>query len=222
MDKPDRKQRLYLWLAGLFVSALLTADLIGGKLFEVRGNLLSAGMIAFPLTFVITDVLNEFYGPEATRRVTYLGLACAVFAFVIINVAIALPTSAESPLSADVFQNVFGFSARLYVASLTAYFIGQILDITVFTLLRRLTKHRMLWLRSTGSTLVSQALDTVVVTSVLLWGRKPLGLILVLIRNQYLMKVVIAIAMTPIIYGVHALLTRLLRVREPSEETYRG
>lgn len=211
----ERKQHLYLWLAGLFVAALITADLIGAKMFRLGDSFdLSVGMLAFPLTFVLTDVLNEFYGPAATRRVTYLGLGTAVFAFAIIYVAKSLPTSPESPLPGDMFANVFGWSARLYVGSLTAYLIGQLLDITIFTALRRVTRHRYLWLRATGSTLVSQMVDTVVVTSVLLGGTKAAGYVAGVIVNSYLVKVGVAVALTPLIYAVHAFLLRVLRIPE--------
>lgn len=210
----DRKQQLYLWLAGLFVAALLTADLIGGKFFRVGGIDLSVGMLAFPLTFVLTDVLNEFYGPQGARRVTYLGLGAAVFAFAIIKVALVLPTSPESPLDGELFRSVFGWSGRLYVASLTAYTVGQLVDITVFTGLRRMTRHRLLWLRATGSTLVSQLIDTLVVNFVLLWGAKSTPFILQVVVNSYLTKVAIAVGLTPVIYAAHALVLRGLKVSE--------
>jgi queuosine precursor transporter len=206
----DRRPQLYLWLAGLFVAALLIADLIGSKLFRIGSVDLSAGMLAFPLTFVITDVLNEFYGPRGARRVTFLGLGAALFAFAIIQLAIALPTSPESMLPAETFATVFGWSRRLYIASLSAYLFGQLLDISLFALLRRWTRHRLLWLRATGSTLGSQLVDTTVVTTGLLIGVKPAGYIAEMVRNQYIMKVVIAIALTPVIYLAHGLMVRLL------------
>ena len=205
----SRREHLYLWLAGLFVAALLTADLIGAKFFRWGTVDLSVGMLAFPLTFVITDVLNEFFGPRGARRVTYLGLGAALFAFAIIQVAIALPVSPESPLPGPTFAAAFGWSGRLYVASLTAYLVGQLLDISLFALLRRLSP-RLLWLRATGSTLGSQLLDTVVVNVVLLAGAKPPGFIAIVIRDSYIMKVVIAIALTPAIYAAHALILRLV------------
>jgi queuosine precursor transporter len=209
-----RKDRLFLWIGGLFVAALLVADLIGGKFFRVAGHDLSAGMLAFPLTFVLTDVLNEFYGPTGARRITFLGLGAAVFAFAIIQLAMALPPSPESPLAHEVFRDVFGWSTRLYVASLTAYVVGQLLDIAVFGALRRVTRHRFIWLRATGSTLVSQLVDTVVVTSVLLWGAKPAGFIAGVIRDSYVVKIVIAIGLTPVIYAAHAIVGKLLHVDE--------
>jgi len=210
----DRKQQLYLWLGGLFVAALITADLIGGKVFRIGTVDLSVGMLAFPLTFVLTDVLNEFYGAQAARRITFLGLGSAVFAFVIINVAIALPTSPESPMTGEAFQAAFGWSRRLYVASLTAYTIGQLIDITVFGALRRMTQHRFLWLRATGSTLVGQALDTLVVNFVLWSGAKSTAFIVQISLNSYVTKVLIAIGLTPVIYALHGFLLRVLKEGE--------
>ena len=213
----DRRQLLYLWLAGLFVAALVVADLIGGKLFRFWGIDLSCGMLAFPITFVLTDVLNEFYGSAATRRVTYVGLGAAAMAFLIINVALRAPVSPESPLSAEAFGQVFGLSSRLYVASLSAYIASQLLDIAVFTSLRRLTGERFLWLRATGSTLVSQAIDTIIVSVVFYVGLKPWLFIAKMTAASYVMKFVIALALTPLIYAVHALVLRVVRVSEPPE-----
>jgi uncharacterized integral membrane protein (TIGR00697 family) len=214
----NRRQLLYLWLAGLFVAALIVADLIGGKLFRVGGEDgfdLSCGMLAFPITFVLTDVLNEFYGSAATRRVTFLGLGAAAMAFLILNVALRVPTSPESPLSAEDFGKVFGLSARLYIASLTAYIAGQLLDIAVFAALRRATGERFLWLRATGSTLVSQAVDTAVVSVIFYVGIKSWPFIIKMALASYAMKFVIAVALTPLIYAAHAVVLRVIKVSEP-------
>jgi len=210
----DRKQRLFVYLTGIFVAALLVSDLIGGKFFRVAGLDFSVGMIPFPLTFLLTDIVNEFYGTEGARRLTYVGLVTAVFVFVVINLAIFLPTSPESPLAGDVFQSVIGSSVRLYIASLTAYLVGQLLDISIFFFVRRVTGERFLWLRSTGSTVVSQAIDSLTVGFVFLWGTKPLGFILRTSRNGYLVKLALAIGLTPVIYLGHGILHRYLHVRE--------
>ncbi len=204
----DRKQRLYVWLTALFVAALLAGDLIGGKFFRVGGLDFSVGMIPFPLTFVLTDILNEFYGTRGARRVTYVGLGMAVFVFTVINVALALPASPKSPLDAQAFAAVFGWSSRLYVASLSAYVVGQILDIWAFQALRGATGGRFLWLRATGSTLISQLVDTMVVNLVLLWGTQPLPAIMGVARNGYVAKIVIAVGLTPLIYVSHGLVKR--------------
>jgi uncharacterized integral membrane protein (TIGR00697 family) len=210
----DRKQRLFVYLTGIFVAALLVSDLIGGKFFRVAGLDFSVGMIPFPLTFLLTDIVNEFYGTEGARRLTYVGLATAIFVFAVINIAIFLPTSPESPMAGDLFKNVFGWSTRLYVASLVAYLIGQLLDISIFFLVRRVTGERFLWLRSTGSTVVSQAIDSLVVNFVFLSGSKSMVYILRTARNNYLVKLALAIGLTPVIYLGHGLLHRHFHVRE--------
>ena len=210
----DRKQRFFVYLTAIFVAALIVSDLIGGKYFRVAGLDFSVGMIPFPLTFLLTDIVNEFYGTEGARRITYVGLGVAVFVFIVINVAIQLPTSPESPMPGEQFKNVFGWSTRLYVASLTAYLIGQLLDISIFFLLRRLTGHRFLWLRSTGSTIVSQAVDSLVVSFVFLSGSKSLDYILRTARNGYLVKLVLAVGLTPVIYLGHGVLRRHFHVTE--------
>src|SRR4051795_10465902 len=112
----DRKQRFYVYLTAIFVAALLVSDLIGGKYFRIAGLDFSVGMIPFPLTFLLTDIVNEFYGTEGARRITFVGLGVAVFVFAIINLAIVLPTSPESPMHGDQFKAVFGWSSRLYIA----------------------------------------------------------------------------------------------------------
>ena len=150
------------------------------------------------------------------RRVTYLGLGTAIFAFVIINVALALPPSPKG-LPDEIFRNVFGWSRRLYVASLVAYLIGQLCDIAIFALFRRITRHRFLWLRATGSTVVSQAIDTIVVNFVLLSGREPVGAISRIVVHSYLIKIVVAVALTPLIYAAHGLMLRVLHVSEPAD-----
>jgi hypothetical protein len=121
-----------------------------------------------------------------------------------------------------VFRDVFGWSTRLYVASLTAYVVGQLIDIAVFAALRRVTRQRFIWVRATGSTFVSQLVDTTIVTTVLLWGTKPGGYIAAVVRDTYVVKLVIAVALTPVIYAAHALVARLLRAdgtREPDTRT---
>jgi uncharacterized integral membrane protein (TIGR00697 family) len=201
----------------VFVSALIAGDLIGGKFFRVYGLDLSVGMIPFPLTFVLTDIVNEFYGKEGARRITFVGLGAAIFVFTCINLALALPVSPESPMSQELFVQAFGWSARLYVASLAAYVVGQLLDISIFQLFLRVTGHKWLWLRATGSTAASQAVDSLVVNFVLLSGAKPLGFILTAARNGYVVKLVVAVCMTPLIYAGRRAFLRYLELGGPKD-----
>lgn len=205
-----RSQRVYVFLTAVFVAALVAGDFIGGKFFSFAGRSFSAGIIPFPLTFVLTDVVNEFYGKAGARRLTYAGLLAAVFTWVTITVALWLPTTADSPISDPVFRSAFGTSSRLYLASLTAYLIGQFLDISVFQMVRRLTGERLLWLRSTGSTVFSQAIDSLSVSFVFLIGARPLGFIVSNAANNYMGKLAMAVLLTPLIYVGHSVIRRYL------------
>jgi uncharacterized integral membrane protein (TIGR00697 family) len=210
----DRKQRTFVFLTALFVAALVTGDFVGGKFFTLFGRSFSAGIIPFPLTFVLTDVVNEFYGKHGARRLTYAGLGAAIFVWIVINIALALPTSAQSPIPDAVFRGAFGTSSRLYVASLTAYLIGQLLDISIFQILRRLTGHRLLWLRATGSTVLSQAIDSMAVSFVFLVGTRPMSFIVSNAANNYVGKLVMAVLLTPLIYLGHAVFRRIFQLPE--------
>jgi uncharacterized integral membrane protein (TIGR00697 family) len=213
----DRKHHLYLWLTGFFITALLVGDIIGGRFFRVAGLDLSAGMLFFPLTFVLTDVVNEFYGPVGAKRITFVGLGMAGFTFLMINLVLGLPPS-QIGTPPDAVATVLGPSMRLYIASLTAYVVGQLSDITIFGILRRRTGHRMIWLRATGSTLISQAIDTIVINFIFLSGKESVHSILLIVRNSYLVKIAFAVGLTPIIYAAHGLFSRLLRINEKPDE----
>lgn len=210
----DRKQRFFVWLTAFFVAALVTGDFVGGKFFVLFGHTFSAGIIPFPLTFVLTDVVNEFYGTHGARRLTFVGLGAAMFVWAIITLSLKLPTSPESPIPDAVFRGAFGTSARLYVASLTAYLIGQLLDISIFYLLRRLTGHRLLWLRATGSTVLSQVIDSLSVSLVFLAGTKPMAFIFTNAAHNYVGKLIMAVLLTPMIYLGHGVFRRYFHIPE--------
>jgi uncharacterized integral membrane protein (TIGR00697 family) len=210
----DRKQRFFVWLTAIFVAALITGDFIGGKFFVLGGHAFSSGIIPFPLTFVITDLVNEFYGTHGARRVTFVGLGAAVFVWAVITLALHLPTSADSPIPDAVFTSAFGTSSRLYIASLTAYTIGQMLDISVFHLLRKVTGHRFIWLRATGSTVLSQIIDSLTVSFVFLVGARPMSFIVENAANNYVGKLAMAVLLTPLIYLGHAVFRRYFHVAE--------
>lgn len=228
-------QTLYVWLTAFFVASLLIADIVGIKLFRIPLGFSfripgldqpidaiqhSCGMLTFPVTFVLTDLLNEYYGKRAARRVTYIGLVMAVYVFVVINIAQWMPHWAESfNIGAEHFTAVFGSAKIMYVASVTAYLVGQLSDIWVFHVLKRLTRGRMLWLRATGSTLISQTLDSFVVTYLAFsLGRRLFPIpgsppadgwqVVQFAMTGYLLKFVIAIGITPLIYAGRGLIHR--------------
>lgn len=219
----DRKTQLFVVLAGLFITCLLVGDITGGKLFDVplfgwRTVTLSVGMLPFPVTFLLTDLLNEFYGKKAARFVTWTGFGMALLAFALIEVAIAVPwapfTRAAdwAGVNAGAFDNVFAGSKRILFASMIAYLVAQFTDIGVFNVLKRLTQNRLLWLRATGSTVVSQLIDTVLVQVIAWYGLLTAGQIADIALGSYIMKLLVAVALTPVVYAGHALLQRQLRI----------
>jgi len=214
----DARQKLYLYLTGIFLTALLIGDTIGSKLFEVDiptpfGALpatLSVGAMWFPITFLLTDVINEFYGARGARFVTFLGFWMALAAFGVIYVARVIPAASFSPIPHDTFNTVFGGANRIFAASIVAYLVGQLIDIAIFQTLKRRTGERFIWLRSTGSTLFSQLVDTVLVTWIAFAGQLTETQLRRAALTSYTVKVLVAVALTPVIYALHAVIARVV------------
>ncbi|RKG97473.1 VUT family protein [Corallococcus sp. CA053C] len=218
----DRRIQLFVVLAAVFVTSLVAGDIIGVKLFEVHLGpvlaVMSAGMLLFPVTFLLTDILNEFYGKRVARFVTWVGFFMAIFTFVFITVAVRVPwapmteAAGYSGTVAGSFNNVFAGSQRILMASIVAYLVGQFADIAVFNLIKRATQNRMLWLRATGSTVVSQLIDTVVVQYLAWTGVLPQKVIIQIILTSYAVKLLVAVGLTPLIYLGHTFVERKLGI----------
>lgn len=207
-------QKLFVVLAAIFVTCLVLGDVIGGKAFATSVGPVSVGMILFPVTFLLTDVINDFYGKRGARFVTAVGAAMAALAYFALVLTTALPTDSESYFQDDEYRKIFGGSSKLFIASIIAYVIGQLLDIHIFLFWKRVTRGRHLWLRATGSTLVSQLIDTAVINAIF-WGGvadKDWGWIGAKIGREYLIKIVVAIALTPIVYAIHGFIMSWLRI----------
>lgn len=216
------QQRVYLWLTGFSVASLLVADIVGIKLFRIplpfpilgfTAIEHTCGMITFPVTFLLTDLVNEYYGKRAARRLAYLGVAMAMYVFVIINLAQAMPyLDASFNVRKEEFDAIFGSAKIMYIASVSAYLVGSLCDIAVFGFIKRLTGQRLVWLRATGSTVISQLIDSFVVSYLAFsLGRQlfpsaanppaPLAAIPGIAVTGYALKFAIAIAITPVIYA---------------------
>lgn len=216
--KLDARLTLFMTLVAVFLTTLLLGNLIGGKVTYLpigdHQFPFSVGLIPFPLTFVLTDILNEFYGRTVVRRVTFLGLAMTALAFVMIHLAgaAAWVPEAHEPgwpgLPPEAFAAVFTSATRIQIASMCAYLVAQLLDITVFFVIKRATGNRWLWLRATGSTAISQLVDTILVAALAFGGTLPNDTLIEIIVTSYVVKLVVAIAMTPAIYALHGLIER--------------
>lgn len=216
----DRPQKLLLVSSAVFLTALVVAEATGSKFFtlfklpftvtilgvQFTEVIMTAGVIAFPVTFIFTDLLNDLYGKRVIRFITLVGMAMILFEYAILQVAMRVPTSTISPVSAQAFNQVFGAAGRIIIGSLTAYLLGQLADIALFHWLRDLTHGRYLWLRATGSTFGSQFIDTFVVLTVAFSGQLRFQEIIAVTLFNYGYKFVIAILITPLIYAAHHLM----------------
>ncbi|UOQ65061.1 queuosine precursor transporter [Hymenobacter volaticus] len=224
-----KKQQLYLVLSGIFIVNALLAEIIGVKIFSVEalmglpGNL-TAGVLIWPVVFVTTDIINEYFGRAGVLRVSYLTVALILFAFIVIYVTTKLPPAAfwldvnktdpqGRPFNIDfAYQSIFRQGLGIITGSITAFGIGQVLDATVFQAIRRATKGRYVWLRATGSTLISQLVDSFVVLYVAfyLFGNWTLDQVLNVANTNYWYKFAAAILLTPVLYLAHFLIDRYL------------
>ena len=220
----SRPQKLFVVCTAIFLTALVVAEATAGKLFTVIKlpfaiNILgqsfdevvmTAGVIAFPITFIITDLLNEYFGKPGIKFVTYIGMMMIMFEFGLIKVAMSVPTASISPVPAEAFNTVFGASGRIIVGSLVAYLVGQLADISLFHWLRKLTDGKHLWLRATGSTFGSQFLDTFIVLFIAFYGPMTIQTIVAVTLFNYAYKFIVAILITPLIYVAHWVIDRYL------------
>jgi hypothetical protein len=218
------QQKLFIYLCVIFVACLLLGDIIGGKIIRTPFGPISVGIIPFPVTFVLTDIVNDFYGRRGARFLTMLGFYMAVLAWGLLQLTTLLPVDPASYFTQTEFAKVFGGSTNLFVASMVAYLVGQFLDIHIFRMFKAMTASRHLWLRSTGSTVFSQAVDTVTIN--LMFGRITAGwsydFIGSKIGREYVIKFIVALALTPAIYAVHEWIVHGLGVApEPHERVAR-
>jgi uncharacterized integral membrane protein (TIGR00697 family) len=216
-----RRQTLFLVLAGVFIGNALLAELIGGKLFEVptpwHTFTLSCGIVLWPVVFVFTDIINEYFGREGVRKMSFLAAAIIAYSFVALTVAGLVPAASYSPVQDAAFESVFFQSRWIIVGSIAAFLLAQLVDVTVFWIIRRGTGHRLLWLRATGSTVVSQLIDTFVVGFIGLHLPYRFGLQGVDFETYvnsatsgYLFKFAIALSTTPALYVVHRIVDAYL------------
>lgn len=215
MPRPSPRQRLYLVLVSTFVTCLLVADIVAGKYFQVGSLEMSVGTVTFPFAFLLTDVVNEYYGRDGARTMTAIGMAMLVVAFALITMSRLLPVSPGSYVGQEAFDQVFGMSLRLFAASLTAYLVSQLVDIHTFHVFKAVTRSKHLWLRAIGSTALSQIVDTVAVNFGALVGNRQLGEIASITAASYAYKLVVAVLLTPLCYVAHEVITRRMGI-EPA------
>jgi len=194
-------------LATLFTTCLIVANIIAVKLISVFGWVVPAGVIAYPLTFLLTDVIAELYGRKIASRVVWAGFAANLLMVVLIFGGKLLPAA---PIWAGqpAYESILGMVPRIVLASMIAYLISQHHDIFAFHFWRQKTKGRFLWLRNNASTMVSQALDTGLFITIAFWGTVPTEVVTEMLLTQYVIKLIIAAGDTPFCYLLVALLKK--------------
>jgi hypothetical protein len=214
-QKPDRKESLLLILSGFFIASLVLTNLIAGRFFTLNIPFLgidwalSSGIIAYPVTFLITDIISEIYGEHRAKTLVYTGFFVSVFTVIIILISINLPIWGKSPVDGDSYNRVFGLAPGIVFGSMIAYLSAQYVDVQLFEFWRKLTNGKHLWLRNNGSTIISQLIDTtmVVVIALIIYPKVSgtsqaisFSAALQIIIGQYLFKACIALIDTPFIY----------------------
>ncbi len=207
-----KRDLVFLLLTGVFISNAILAEIIGGKLINVGPYLMTVGVILWPVVFLTTDIVNEYFGKSGVKRLTWLTVGLIVYSFVALYLAMMTKASDVSPVTDEQFSAVFGQSLWIIVGSVVAFLLSQFVDVSVFWFFRHKTGAGLLWLRSTGSTIISQLIDTFVVLGIAFYlpGKLSLEDYIKLSLINYSCKVIIAVGLTPIIYGIHNLIDGFL------------
>ncbi len=191
----------FVVLACLFVTSLLISNIIAGKLIQVWGLVLPAAVIIFPLTYIFGDILTEVYGFKRSRFVIWVGFAANILMAAVFLLTIALPYP-DYWTGQTAYAAVLGFTPRLILASLVAYFAGEFVNATLLSKMKVLTQGKWLWTRTIGSTLVGEGLDTILFISIGFVGILTPANLGMMILAQYLFKVGFEVVATPLTYAV--------------------
>ncbi len=227
----DKPTKVFVVFAAFFVANALIAECIGTKIFSLeklfgqepfsfslfgeKGLALSltCGVLLWPLEFIMTDIINEYYGPRAVRRISYIAVSLILYAFLMFYMAMSVPpadfwygTGAQDgvPDMSKAFNSIFGQGMWIIVGSLTAFLVSQIVDVTVFHRIKKTTGEKKVWLRATGSTLVSQLVDSFIVLFIAFKIGKDWSFqkVLAIGMVNYAYKFTVAILLTPVIYFI--------------------
>ena len=192
---------LFILFSILFITSLLTANIVAVKIISLFGLFVPAGIIIFPLSYILGDVLTEVYGYENTKTIIWLGFLANLLMVIAILVASALP-SAPFWNNQSSFDNILGYTPRLLLASFTAFLVGSFANSFVMSKMKILTKGHMLWTRTIGSTIIGEGLDSLLFISIAFIGAFAFVNLLILILTQWVIKSLYEIIATPLTYAI--------------------
>lgn len=217
MDFSKKKDIVFLVLAGFFITNAIVAELIGGKLVNFFGLFTqSIGIILWPVVFILTDLINEHYGKKGVRKLTFITVGLIAYMFILISISINIRAVEFSPVSDEAFEQVFGQSRWIIVGSIIAFLVSQLVDVYIFWLFRNKTGSRLIWLRATGSTVISQLIDTFLVQFIafVLPGKWAFDDFLTNASWGYAFKLLVALALIPLIYVGHYVVGKYLHKKD--------
>ena len=206
----SKKDTVYVVLAGIFITNAVVAELIGGKLIDVGPAVMSIGILPWPIVFVTTDLINEYFGEKGVRRLSVITASLIAYTFFVLYFAMKIPSTGISSVSTSQFNAVFGQSQLIIVGSIIAFLVSQLIDVSIFHFFKRRTGNKMIWLRSTGSTVISQLFDSFIVLGIAFWlpGIMDTKTFFLSAMTGYTVKLAIAVLMTPLIYLGHSLIEK--------------
>ncbi|WP_411843425.1 queuosine precursor transporter [Salinicoccus sp. HZC-1] len=206
---------MLFYLTALFSGLLVISNILGVKLFALGDFMLPAAVVVYMVTFLITDVVGEVYGKKNARRTVQAGFFTQVVVLFFIYLAIELPPAAAFNMQTE-YEMILGGSFQVIVASLISYLVSQNIDVSIFHKLKSRHGGKKLWLRNNASATVTQLVDTTLFIVIAFWGVVPFGAMIGMVAAQYVVKMVIALIDTPVVY----LLVKVARSRKQNEDTY--
>ncbi len=215
------KDQFYIVLAGIFISSLVTCNLIANKFvtvdFGFKVFVVSAGILPYPLTFLVTDLISELYGQKKANLIVFSGFIASMFVLLFLWLGSQFEAIPNSIVNDVTYNSVFQNAWRLIAASMVAYLFAQFIDVRIFHFWKKLTKGKHLWLRNNGSTVASQLVDTTLVICILFVGVWDSSQILSAILDGWMFKMMMAFIDTPIIYGIIHLLKGKIDIADLEE-----
>ena len=208
-----KKDTVYVILAGIFITNAVVAELIGGKLIYIGPYLMSIGILPWPIVFITTDLINEYFSQKGVKKLSLITACLIAYCFVLLYFALKIPAVKGEGLVTDMqFNGVFGQSMWIIVGSITAFLVSQLIDVTIFHFVKNKTGGKMIWLRSTGSTVISQLFDSFIVLGIAFWltGKISTDDYIASALTGYFVKLIIAILLTPLIYLGHYVIKKYL------------
>jgi len=210
------KDQLYIILVGIFIASLVTCNLIANKFVTINLGfkvfIVSAGILPYPLTFLVTDLISEIYGQKKANLVVFSGFVASIFVLSFLWLGAQFNSIPSSIIDDFTYNAVFQNAWRLITASMAAYLFAQFVDVRVFHFWKKLTNGKHLWLRNNGSTIASQLIDTTLVISILFVGVWDTNQILSAIIDGWIFKMLMALLDTPIIYAIIYFLKRKIDI----------